>query len=480
MTTAFPTSSASVISNISRREQFEAEGIASVLPDALRRRNLKPVFSGYFLARVANMTVLITPLDTTQIGNQAPYVSDGLLHQLSTEFGERLKRRVPVYKSNTSGIRYVIVLSPLPRMPEKVDLPSGVQRGQVALGLSYTGGNLVTTWDRTHHWAVMGMTGSGKSGFLRLLAYSALQDEARLLISDMDQTTFPMLANHPALLAPIATTGVAVLDMLRQALAECDHRAALYQAMPGYPEKLAEYNALAVKHSQEPLPRVVIFLDEFSSVMQSNGRSTGEAGQVLSTLGWRGRKFGVHVVFAGQDFAKDLVGPVREQAALSVCFRIKPGQRQVAENLGCRGAQNIPAERPGLAISDRFGPFQTFFMPKELLISGTSPAGIALEEIEQMVFTRALQENEGRLPLSKIIEWAGAGVGPSRARTLQEDWGRRGWIAKDPQQDNSFSLTERGKTLIRDEKPTNQQTQQTPANRDKPDDKPGPTTSKLA
>lgn len=46
-----------------------------------------------------------------------------------------------------------------------------------------------------------------------------------------------------------------VLDMLRQALAECDHRAALYKAMPGYPEKLAEYNAMAVKHGKELLPR---------------------------------------------------------------------------------------------------------------------------------------------------------------------------------------------------------------------------------
>ena len=34
--------------NISRREQFEAEGIASALPDALRRRSLKPVISGSF------------------------------------------------------------------------------------------------------------------------------------------------------------------------------------------------------------------------------------------------------------------------------------------------------------------------------------------------------------------------------------------------------------------------------------------------
>ena len=66
---------------ISRREQYEAEGIAFALPDALRRRNLTPAISGYFLARVANMTLLIAPLDTTQIGNQAPYVSDTLLHQ---------------------------------------------------------------------------------------------------------------------------------------------------------------------------------------------------------------------------------------------------------------------------------------------------------------------------------------------------------------------------------------------------------------
>ena len=47
------------------------------------------------------------------------------------------------------------------------------------------------------------------------------------MISDMDQTTFPMLAKHPALLAPIATTGAAVLDLLRQMVGECDHRAAL-------------------------------------------------------------------------------------------------------------------------------------------------------------------------------------------------------------------------------------------------------------
>jgi predicted transcriptional regulator len=276
-----------------------------------------------------------------------------------------------------------------------------------------------------------------------------------------------MLAKHPALLAPIATTGAAVLDLLRQMVGECDHRAALYQAMPGYPEKLTEYNALAAKHGREPLRRIVVFLDEFSSVMQTAGRSTGEAAQVLSTLGWRGRKFGIHVVFAGQDFTKDLGGPVREQAALSVCFKVKPGQRQVAENLGCRGAHNIPAERPGLAISDRFGPFQAFFMPKELLISGTTPAGASLNETERSVFARALCENAGRLPLTKLMDWSALGQG--RARAMQEEWAQRGWIAKAPGQDNAYCLTERGKALIQGENPTALQTLQTPTNPNKPE-----------
>ena len=464
MTTPTLPISPAVPVGISHREMAEAEGIAHFLPDALRRRNLQPAISGYFLTRLANLTLLIAPLDTTSIGDHARYTTPDMLHQLSTEFGDRLKRRVPVYKSNTSGVRYVVVLSTLPPLAAKIDLPANVQRGHIALGQSYAGNVLSTTWDRTHHWAVMGMTGAGKSGFLRLLVYYALQDDARLLLSDMDQTTFPMLASHPSLVAPIATTPETLLKLLRQALGECDHRAALYKDMPGYPEKLPEYNALAAKAEREPLPRVVMILDEFSSIMQMAGRSTGDVAQLLSAIGWRGRKFGVHVVFGGQDFSKDLVGPVREQAGLSVCFKIKPGQAQIARNLGCRGAQNIPAERPGLAIADRFGPFQAYFMPKELLdFSNSQTRSIVLDENELHIFTKALQENNGRVPLVKLMEWGSLGQG--RARALQEEWALRGWIAKDPQENNSFTLTERGMTLIPGYKPTNLQALQTPTDR---------------
>lgn len=461
MTSIAPITTHSV-PGISRRDMYEAEGIARTLPDAFRRRNLTPAFSGFYLSRVANMTLLIAPLDTTRIGDQSRYTSEGLLHQLSTEFGDRLKRRVPVYKSNTAGVRYVVVLSSLAPLPEKIDLPPGIQRGHVAIGQSFAGSPLSTTWNRTPHWAVMGMTGAGKSMFLRLLVHCALQDEAGLLLSDMDQTTFPMLEGHPALLAPIAATPEALTDLLRQALGECDHRAVLFKAMPGYPADLAGYNALAVQNGREPLRRVVVILDEFSSIMQLSGRSTGDAAQVLSALGWRGRKFGLHLIFAGQDFTKDLIGPVREQSGLSICFRVKPGQAQIARNLGCRGAHNIPADRPGLAICDRFGPFQAYFTPKELLVfTPGRPGSIALDETELRIFTNSL-ENNGRVPLVKIMEWGALGQG--RARALQEDWERRGWIAKDPSQDNAFTLTERGKALIPGCNPANLQTLQTPAN----------------
>ena len=63
-------------------------------------------------------------------------------------------------------------------------------------------------------------------------------------------------------------------------------------------------------------------------------------------------------------------------------------------------------------------------MPKELLISGTTPAGASLNETERSVFTRALRENAGRLPLAKLMDWSALGQG--RARAMQEEWAQRG------------------------------------------------------
>jgi hypothetical protein len=422
---------------ISRREQRLAENIARQFPSLMTRRRLVPAITGFSLTNFDKLSILIVVLDIHKIGDHSPYVNPDLLHQFSTDMGG-----LRVYLSNSTGLRYVILLSPLPKLPRKVELPGDIPRGKIALGLSFTFRPLLMNWEQLRHIAVLGQTGSGKSVFLRSLVHQAIRDDMQLLLADIDQTTFSMWKEHPNLLAPIASKPAEALDLVRQALGECDYRAILYRSMPGHPEKLSEYNALAVKQGQDPLPRILVVLDEASAVLSVMGGGKGEFGQALATLGWRGRKFGVHFIFGAQEFTKDLVGPVRDQVGLSVCFRVR--SEEMSKRMGCAGASRIPEGRPGLAITDRFGPMQAYFVEKSALVSNTNLLP-ALSDIEISLFTRALAEG-GKLPAARVQEWAN--VSEWGARRRLEDWALKGWVAKDASRDNAFCLTERIEKLL--------------------------------
>ena len=415
---------------VSHHEMRLAETVSHQLSAALMRRKLNPAFSNFYVTSLAGLTPLIAVLDTSKLGDHSPYVNPDLLHQLSTELGGR-----PVYLSNSTGIRYVVLLSPLPKLPRKVELPADVSRGKLAIGVRFTGQPVLLDWDQFLHLAVLGNTGSGKSIFLQSLVLQAIRDEMKLLLSDIDQTTFGLLENHPALLAPIATTPPAVLTLIEQAIAECDRRAELFKLLPEKPQKLSEYNALVVKHHSEPLPRILVVLDEASTVLTALGGAKGMLGQALATLGWRGRKFGVHFIFAAQEFTKDIVGPVRDQVGLTLCFRVRNGQ--MAERMGCRGADRIPEGRPGLAISDRHGPIQTYFVDQSALAQRQNLLPV-LNELEYTLFTYALSEG-GRLSRAKVMEQGR--VTEWQARKYLEAWSLRGWVAKDAKADNAFTIT---------------------------------------
>ncbi len=430
---------------VSHREMRLAESVSQRLRNALIRRKLTPAFSDFYITRLAGMTLLIAVLDT-KLGDHAPYTRPDLLHQLSTDLGG-----LPVYLSNHSGIRYVILLSPLPKMPRKINLPPDVPHGKLAIGVRYSGQPVLLDWDAMLHLAVLGATGSGKSVFLQSLVMQAIRDEMQILLSDIDQTTFGMLEDHPSLAAPIATTPQEALGLIEQSIAECDRRAELFKFAPERPQKMSEYNALMIKHGGEPLPRMLVVLDEASSVLTSLGGAKGAMGQALATLGWRGRKFGIHFVFAAQEFTKDILGPVREQVGLALCFRVR--NKQMAERMGCRGADRIPESRPGLAISNRHGPIQTYFVdPSVLAHQKLLPR---LTELERNLFTRAL-EGDGKLPASKVQAWGS--VSEWQARRLLETWALKGWVSKDPSRDNAFCVTDKARLLLAN---ANHQTAQT-------------------
>ncbi len=420
---------------ISKRYQVQAQAIAGRLPQVLQQRGLEAPFSEFLLTSAEGLVLFLAVLDVSQLRRLEAYIAPELLHHLSTDL-----RGLPVFLSNSSGLRYVIPLSPQPHMPKVVNFP-GNESGQVLIGVNYAGELIRLPWAKLGHILVAGKTGSGKSVFLRLLAYQAIAEYAQLLLVDLDGSSFPMLANHPNLLAPIATNMQSAQEAIELALGECNHRTARYRQMTGYPENLEEYNTLAIREGLEPLPRLLVILDEFSALVTSfDGPKSLFANQVAE-LGWRGRKFGIHLVFAAQDFTKQVVGRVRDQVNEVVCFRVR--NPEAARAVGCPDAVRIPENRPGLACTDRWGPVQTFYLDKQRF-SQVGPQSL-MNDHEQYLAKRSLAEAEGKMSIPLLIEW---GVPERKARTLVEAWELRGWLHQDPSRQNARYITPKFQEIL--------------------------------
>jgi energy-coupling factor transporter ATP-binding protein EcfA2 len=307
--------------------------------------------------------------------------------------------------------------------------------------VSHAGEIIHLTWSKLGHMLVAGKTGSGKSVFLRLLAHQAIAEGAQLLLVDLDGATFPMLANHPALLAPVATSPQAAQEAVERALGECEHRAVLYQQMEGYPENLEEYNVIALRQGKEPLPRLMIVLDEFSTLMTALGGSKSAFANQVTELGWRGRKFGIHLVFAAQDFTKQVVGRVRDQVNAVVCFQVR--SVEAARAVGCPDAVHISESRPGLACTDRWGPVQTFYLNKRLLTQ-VGPQSI-LSDFDLRLAQHSMSDAEGKMSIPLLVSW---GIPERRARALVEAWELRGWLRQDPARQNARYITPKFQDLL--------------------------------
>ncbi len=345
----------------------EAGAIAQRISEVMEQRGLPPAFSDWLITEDQGLTWLFGVLDTRKVGKLEHYLNPGLLHHLSTSIGGR-----PIYLSNSSGIRYGILLTAHHRLPGRIDFPGG-RRDAVLLGQIFNRTPLQLRWENLGHMLVAGMTGSGKSSFLRLIACQALYAGHRLLLADMDQRTFPMLSRHPALLAPIATTPSEVREVIDRALLECDRRARIYERVPGFPDSLEEYNATARREDAPVLERLMVILDEYTVAAQAAGGARGALAGAAAELGWRGRKFGIHLIFSAQDFTKALVGRVRDQVNAVVCFRVRSAA--VARIVGVPDAVRIPAQRPGRACTDRWGPMQSYYLDKaEIVAAGKRTA----------------------------------------------------------------------------------------------------------
>lgn len=400
----------------------KARYIIRALPAVLRQRGLKPAIKEWVATQSAQSGVwwLFGILDVEEIERLEAYTDAAVLHHLSTVL------HTPILISNTSGMRYATFLSPLPSLPRKVEFPADAPRDMLGMGAGYRA-HLSVPWGKVGHLLVAGMTGYGKSNFLRLIAYQALRDGLRLLLADPYGTTFAMLRGHPALQAPVAADAFSTQEIIGEALAECTRRAMHYEQIPGYPENLEEYNAAALKAGKEPLPRLLVILDEYTNLVAEAGGPRSSLAQSVDRLARIGRKFGITLIWAAQEFNRSLVGRLRDQGE-AVAFRLR--NADAARNLGL--PQAVHLRRKGLAVSTRWGTFQSYLLPKKLLIeaagaSSRAGAPFRLSE-EELRLLRLAQEHDGMLsiPILKKAGWS-----EWAARTILRRWEERGLLRRD-------------------------------------------------
>lgn len=153
-----------------------------------------------------------------------------------------------------------------------------------------------------HHALLAGKTGSGKSNLLHVLIHTLCEkydpSELDLYLLDYKETTeFNIYAAPPLPHARLVATesdpeyGVTVLRHLVDAF---EQRARMFKQVGA--RDFAEYR----QASSEPLPRILLVIDEFQVLFTEKRQVAEAAEQLLSQLLKQGRSFGIHVLLATQ------------------------------------------------------------------------------------------------------------------------------------------------------------------------------------
>ncbi len=298
----------------SHRHFAEATYVAGKMTLALRQRNLPAVFERFILTETQQRLIwLIGVLDKDRIGKIDPYAAEATLHQISTLVGGK-----PTVWSNTTGVRYAVLLAGQPQLPERVDYPE-LWQGGLPLGETLRG-PLEIPWESARNLLITGTQGAGKSAFLTGAANVAWRQGHELYLIDPELHTFGPEAWGNRVAAPVASSEGEVRAILRTLDAELERRSNLYREVAGSgrpPEDLDEYNSLSASR----LPRLVLIMDEANDFFEDKAIV-----EQLTLLARHGRKWGLHIILAAHNWrARDVPRSLSARFPSRIAFRVDDG-----------------------------------------------------------------------------------------------------------------------------------------------------------
>src|SRR4051794_8710191 len=257
-------------------------------------------------------------------------------------------------------------------MPARPAAPLGVtEQGIFTLDLERDG----------PHGLVGGTTGSGKSELLRSLiaALAANADPRQLTFLLMDfkgGAAFDACARLPHTVGMVTDLDEGLVDRALRAL----------EAEPQYRERLlrsAGADNLRAYHERdhsEPLPRLVVVIDEFAKM----AREQPELLASLVDVAQRGRTLGVHLILATQRPAGVVNDHIRTNTNLRIALRVQDAEDSL-DVIGERAAAELSRHRPGRAYF-RLGPDEVVPIQTALATCVTDATSDAAVEVSPFAF----------------------------------------------------------------------------------------------
>jgi S-DNA-T family DNA segregation ATPase FtsK/SpoIIIE len=271
------------------------------------------------------------------------------------------------------------------------DYAESAARLPLCLGKAIGGEAVLVDLQRMPHLLIAGTTGSGKSVAINTmilsLVYRLQPDQCRLIMVDPKMLELSVYDGIPHLLTPVVTDPKKAVVALKWAVREMEER---YKKMSklgvrnidGYNARVAEAKSKGEKLSRtvhtgynresgqaiyeneeldlEPLPYIVVIVDEMADLMMVAGKDIEGAVQRLAQMA---RAAGLHVILATQRPSVDVItGTIKANFPTRISFQVtsKIDSRTI---LGEQGAEQLLGQGDmlymagGGRISRVHGPF---------------------------------------------------------------------------------------------------------------------------
>ncbi len=259
--------------------------------------------------------------------------------------------------------REIVRLSEIIGSQAYADMHSRVTLG---LGKDITGKPVVVDLARMPHLLVAGTTGSGKSvainAMILSLIYKSQPSEVRLILVDPKMLELSAYEGIPHLLAPVVTDMRQAAIALNWCVAEMDRRYRLMSAisvrnLSGYNQRVREAiekkqpiphpfgrpaggapeagaKAGAAVETLEPMPIIVVVIDELADLMMVAGKKVEE---LIARLAQKSRASGIHLVLATQRPSVDVItGLIKANVPTRIAFQVssKVDSRTILDQQG--------------------------------------------------------------------------------------------------------------------------------------------------